>query len=118
MKAVGCAALPDGIYVIGGYEETRQTCSKEVYRYDPIKRSWHQAASMNYARGAFTATTLTTCDFIYAVGGFGIDGNPTEKVERYNVARNKWESVAPMHTQRFMHSTCLSTIFTESGKLS
>ena len=41
MKAIGAAVLPDGVYVIGGYEESKQTYSKDVYRYDPINRSWH-----------------------------------------------------------------------------
>ena len=103
MKAVGAAVLPDGIYVIGGYEEAKSNYSRDVQRYDIANSCWHKAASMNYARGAFTATTLTTCEYIYAVGGFGVDGCPTDKVERYDVAKDKWESVAPLHTPRFMH---------------
>ena len=52
---------------------------------------------MNIKRGAFTAIALQTCDFIYAIGGFGEHGTPLDSVERYNVATDTWQSVAPLH---------------------
>lgn len=71
LKAMGAVALPDGIYVIGGFDGLEERYCAEVRRYDYSENEWHLAASMHVERGAFTAVALSTCDYIYAIGGFG-----------------------------------------------
>jgi len=66
--------------------------------------------NMNSARGSFSAVCLSTLDYIYAVGGAGSDGHPINKVERYDVAKEKWESVAPLHVARLALTSSVVTI--------
>ena len=116
-KALGAVALPDWIYVLGGFDGSTLRYSADVHRFDCVTNRWHQVSSMRFERGAFAVAALSTCDYIYVVGGFGQDGCPTEKVERYSVAQDTWESVAPLHSKRFMHTACFTTIMTDNGRL-
>ena len=111
MKAMSVATLPDGLYLMGGYNANVKTYTRRVLRLDTQTLYWKQMSDMMVARGCFTASSAGTCDFIYAVGGFSSDGASTHLVERFDVQRNRWEMVAPLNTARFMHASCLSTIF-------
>jgi len=72
---------------------------------------------MNVRRGAFSAIALKTCDYVYAIGGFGESGNPIDSVERYDVASDTWHAIAPLNSKRFMHQACIVTVNTENERL-
>jgi N-acetylneuraminic acid mutarotase len=69
LKALGAVALPDGVYAIGGFDGYEQRYTELVRKFDGT--GWQHVNSMNVARGAFTAIALSTCDYVYAIGGFG-----------------------------------------------
>lgn len=115
LKAIAAVALPDGVYVLGGFDAVEGTYCATVRRLENDK--WRKLSSMSTKRGAFSAIALRTCDYIYAIGGFGEHGSPLDSVERYDVAADSWQSVAPLHSKRFMFQACLATIKSDNGKL-
>ena len=68
--------MPDGIYTIGGFDGVDQKYCADVHKYDINSNTWTSVASMNIKRGAFSAIALPTCDYVYAIGGFGQNGSP------------------------------------------
>ena len=110
LKSMATATMPDGIYLIGGYDTNKMTYARQVLRLDTKSLEWQQMTDMKVARGALTACSTATCDYIYAVGGFTNQGTSTQLVERFNVQQNRWEMVAPLTTPRFAHAACLTTI--------
>jgi hypothetical protein len=104
-RALSAVTMSDGIYVIGGYNGS--TYLKEVEKYDYRMKKWVSLAPLNHPR-----CTLTACpdgQYIYAIGGF--NGVPLNIVERYSVFENKWEEVACLRTERFMHSSVITNDF-------
>lgn len=68
----GVAALNQYIYVVGGYDGSRQQNSVE--RYDTEKNVWELVSSIKVARSALSVTVLdgklyamgqSTCTYIY-----------------------------------------------------
>jgi kelch-like protein 19 len=60
----GVAALNQYIYVVGGYDGSRQL--NTVERYDTEKDSWDSVASIRIARSALSVTVLD--GKLYAMG--------------------------------------------------
>ena len=98
-RALSAVSLPDGIYVIGGYNGT--TYLKDVEKYDHRNKIWVSLASMKYPRCTLSCVASGDCQFIYAIGGF--NGNALNVVERYSVVENKWEEIGSLKFPRFMH---------------
>ena len=117
LVGMSVATLPDGIYILGGFDPARQVCSKRVIRLDPQSLSLEEMTEMRMARSNFTASTAASCSQIYAVGGLTDNGGSsrcaTETVERYDVRTNRWDVVAPMVAAREKHAACLSTILSD-----
>jgi len=106
LRAVAAVSLPDGIYVMGGYDGSEYQSS--LMLLDTQKLTWKQLRPMNTNRGTFSVVASPKCDCIYAVGGF--NGSPLNHVERYDLMRDQWEYVAPMNQRRFMHSALLTSL--------
>ena len=70
MKSMATATMPDGIYLMGGYDTNKMTYARQVLRLDTKSLEWQQMTDMKVARGALIACSTATCDYIYAVGGF------------------------------------------------
>lgn len=91
-RALNAVALPDGLYVLGGYNGKEYL--NTVQRYDYFTQKWSIMKPMNSARGTFSSIVSPNCNFIYAIGGF--NGQPIDHVERYDVMHNNWEYLAPL----------------------
>mmetsp|Transcript_16547 Transcript_16547/g.15847 ORF Transcript_16547/g.15847 Transcript_16547/m.15847 type:complete len:115 (+) Transcript_16547:1465-1809(+) len=105
-RALNAVALPDGIYVLGGYNGQEYVNTVERLEFATFK--WTLMRPMNSARGTFSALVSSNCSFIYVIGGF--NGQPIDHVERYDVMHNQWEYLAPLKQKRFMHAACLANI--------
>ncbi len=103
-------SLPDGIYLMGGLSAHNKYLSS-LYRLDVISRTWTQLASMDTPRASFAAVASPHCTFIYAMGGINSDNKEgMGLLERYDVLRNRWETLAPMGRKRYLHSAVLLNI--------
>ncbi|XP_063300368.1 kelch-like protein 34 [Pelobates fuscus] len=85
------------LYVLGG--ETPENISEHtkeialcvtnvVYRYDPRFDQWIQVASMLEKRAQFSCCVVD--NYIYSMGGRGIEQAILSSVEVYDVSRNTW----------------------------
>lgn len=64
MSGAGVASLGQFIYVVGGYDGTRQLSSVE--RYDTEHDTWDNVCSVSIARSALSVTVLD--GKLYAMG--------------------------------------------------
>lgn len=99
---LGVAALNQYIYVVGGFDGTRQLASVE--RYDTENNVWTMVAPIKVARSALSLTVLD--EKLYAMGGF--DGhNFVAIVEVYDSKLNKWEEGTPLTSGRSGHASAV-----------
>ena len=95
-----CAvSLPDGVYVLGGFNGKDYLTSVE--RFDEQKNEWTVVGDMRHGKCAMSAVVTSDCQFIYVLGGY--NGEALGDVERYDVMMDAWEVLPPMSTKRFMH---------------
>lgn len=102
IRALSAIALPDGLYILGGYNgkeylntvQRYELLSTNTCRFDINTNKWTTLRSMNTNRGTFAALVSPNCNYIYVIGGF--NGAPLDHVERYDVMHNSWEYLAPM----------------------
>lgn len=98
----GVAALNQFIYVVGGFDGTRQLASVE--RYDTEHGVWDTVAPISIARSALSVTSLD--GRLYAMGGF--DGfNFLAIVEVYDPELNLWEKGVELTTGRSGHASAV-----------
>jgi len=102
-RALYAIALPDGIYILGGYNGKEYL--NTVERFDPVTKKWTTLKPMNTSRGTFAAVVSPNFNYIYVIGGF--NGQPLNHVERFDVMNNTWDYLASMKQKRFMHTASL-----------
>jgi len=97
---------------MGGYSVIDGTgsASADVYRYDSCLNSWSKSAKMNVARFDFACAEVN--GMVYAVGGYGMDGDNLFSVEVYDPDTNKWTLIESLRRPR---SGCFACGF--EGKL-
>ena len=65
----------------------------------PAIGTWEFAAPMPEARSRATAVALG--DYIYVIGGKGVSGTASRRVDRYDPDSDSWEEVEPLQIGRF-----------------
>uniref|UniRef100_A0AAR2KHI3 BTB domain-containing protein n=1 Tax=Pygocentrus nattereri TaxID=42514 RepID=A0AAR2KHI3_PYGNA len=91
----GSVYLNGFVYCVGGFDGVDYFSS--VRKFNPVSRTWHQAAPMHCRRCYVSVAVINGC--IYAMGGF--DGHVRmNTAERYEPESNQWTMIAPMHEQR------------------
>jgi N-acetylneuraminic acid mutarotase len=94
----GAASLNGILYAIGGGGFRSNLSSCEYYD----GKEWKNAAPLEVSRHALAVVEANN-NTIYAVGGW-IDGKECSPVvERFNLERNAWASVAPLVQARRLH---------------
>ena len=104
MKRKGSVAIcmPEGIYVLGGFDGVQYL--KSIEKYDFVSKSWIYLKDMTYSKCYFGASPSADYRFIFTFGGY--NGRPLNVVERYDVIENKWEILSDMPSAKYKHQ-CL-----------
>ena len=99
----GAASLAGRLYAFsgGGIESNLGTCEC----MDPCTHNWHYVAGMATKRHALAA--VSSCDAIYAVGGWEDGRRCSGVVEVYDAAADVWRTRAPMLLPRRLHGLAL-----------
>ncbi|XP_024380511.1 F-box/kelch-repeat protein SKIP4 isoform X1 [Physcomitrium patens] len=84
---VTCSVVERELYVMGGGGKFHVP-SPEVYKYDPVKNEWTEAAAMETARCYFVSGALN--GRLYAVGGMGVTSSALTSWEVFNPETNEW----------------------------
>jgi hypothetical protein len=100
-KGHSAVMMPDGIYVIGGYDGT--TYLKSIERYDFNTKRWKYICDMNYSKCHFSCVTSNDYQYIYTIGGY--DGKGLGYIERYDILTNKWEIIDELPTPNYRHQS-------------
>lgn len=90
------------IYVVGGFDGSRQLASVE--RYDTENEVWHSLNPIKISRSALSLTVLD--GKLYAMGGF--DGQSfLSLVEVYDPVQDKWEEGTALTSGRSGHASAV-----------
>ena len=83
---MAAVALNDRIFVVGGYDDGRESSSCEVYT--PTTNTWAECAPMLIPRGGFGLARIGST--LYAIGGG--QASFVGFNERYDSVNNRWTS--------------------------
>ena len=104
-RSLSAVALPDGVYILGGYDGENYLNSVE--KYDLEKNVWVVVQPLNCQRCTMACVSSPDYSSIYALGGY--NGSALNISERYDVVNDTWQFVAPMNHKRFMHAAVVIT---------
>ncbi|CAN1152420.1 F-box/kelch-repeat protein At1g67480 [Linum perenne] len=106
MAGFGVVVLNGKLLVIAGYSTADGTdsVSAEAYEYDSSLNSWSKLSNMNIARYDFACAEVN--GKVYAVGGYGIDGDCLSSVEMYDPETGKWTLIEPLRRPRWGCFAC------------
>jgi influenza virus NS1A-binding protein len=100
-KGFGAVLMPDGIYVMGGYDGEGYLNSVE--KYDFNTKRWRYIEDMNFPKSHFSAVSSLDYQYIYSIGGY--DGKALSYIERYDILTNKWEIVDKLPVPNCRHQS-------------
>ncbi|XP_016456864.2 F-box/kelch-repeat protein At1g67480-like isoform X2 [Nicotiana tabacum] len=104
--AFGIVVLNGKLLVMGGHSmiDESGSVSTDVYQYDSYLNRWSKMASMNVARYDFACAEVN--GMVYAVGGFGIDGESLSCAEVYDPDQDKWTVIESLRRPRWGCFAC------------
>ncbi|GAB4829343.1 hypothetical protein Ancab_019013 [Ancistrocladus abbreviatus] len=102
----GVVVLNGKLLVIAGSTvfEGTVSASADVFQYDSYLNSWSKLASMNAARYDFACAEVN--GMVYAVGGFGVDGESLSSAEVYSPETDKWTLIESLRRPRWGCFAC------------
>ncbi|KAK6930831.1 Kelch repeat type 1 [Dillenia turbinata] len=102
----GVVVLNGKLLVMAGYSvlEGMGLASSDVYQYDSFLNRWSKLASMNVARYDFACAEVN--GLVYAVGGYGMDGESLSSAEVYNPDTDKWTLIESLRRPRWGCFAC------------
>nr|XP_010929773.1 F-box/kelch-repeat protein At1g67480 [Elaeis guineensis]XP_010929774.1 F-box/kelch-repeat protein At1g67480 [Elaeis guineensis]XP_019708447.1 F-box/kelch-repeat protein At1g67480 [Elaeis guineensis] len=102
----GVAVLDGKLLVIAGYSvSAAAVCvSDDVYQYDSRLNGWSMLAKMNVARYDFACAEVN--GLIYAVGGYGSEGESLSSTEVYHPDKNEWTLIESLRRPRWGCFAC------------
>lgn len=102
----GVVVLNGKLLVMAGCSVTNgaASASPDVYQYDSCLNRWSKLADMNVARYDFACAEVN--GMVYAVGGYGSDGDSLSCAEVYDPDTNKWTLIESMRRPRWGCFAC------------
>ncbi|KAF8399938.1 hypothetical protein HHK36_015809 [Tetracentron sinense] len=97
----GVVVLNGKLLVISGklVDEMTRCASADVYQYDSCLNRWNKLANMNVARYDFACAEVD--GMVYAVGGYGTDGESLSSAEVYDPDNNQWTLIESLRRPRW-----------------
>lgn len=102
----GVVVVNGKLLVMAGYSaEVGTRCvSADVYQYDCLLNSWSTLSKMNVARFDFACAEVN--GIVYAVGGYGSDGDSLSSAEVYDPEKNQWILIESLRRPRWGCFAC------------
>ncbi|MQM13367.1 hypothetical protein Taro_046295 [Colocasia esculenta] len=97
----GVVVLDGKLLVIAGYlvNAGTESVSSDVYQYDSRLNRWSILAKMNVARFDFACAEVN--GMVYAVGGYGSNGESLSSAEVYDPEKNEWSLIESLRRPRW-----------------
>lgn len=102
-KSACAVVMPEGIYVIGGFDGYSHLKSCEIYDFNAKK--WKILPSMNFPKSLFSCNVSMNFNYIYTFGGF--DGKSLNCIECFDVLNNKWSIIGKLPNNKYRHQSIL-----------
>ncbi|XXG78534.1 hypothetical protein AAC387_Pa08g2465 [Persea americana] len=104
--AFGVVVLDVKLLVMAGYmADVGASCvSADVYQYDSRLNRWSMLAKMNVACYDFACAEVN--NMVYAVGGYGADGESLTSAEVYDPEKNEWTLIGSLRRPRWGCFAC------------
>lgn len=102
----GVVVINGKLLVMAGYcmIEGNGFASPDVYQFDSCLNRWSKVANMNVARYDFACAEVN--GMVYAVGGYGINGDSLSSAEVYDPDQNKWTLIESLRRPRWGCFAC------------
>ncbi|KAL6969287.1 hypothetical protein U1Q18_029009 [Sarracenia purpurea var. burkii] len=102
----GVVVLNEKLLVIAGHTliDGTGSASADVYQYDSCLNRWSKLANMNVARYDFACAEVNGT--VYAVGGYGMDGESLSSAEVYNPDDDEWTLIESLRRPRWGCFAC------------
>lgn len=102
----GVVVLDGNLLVMAGYlaDEGTGSVSPDVYQYESRLNRWSISAKMNVARYDFACAEVD--GMVYAVGGYGADGESLSSAEVYDPEKNEWSLIESLRRPRWGCFAC------------
>ncbi|KAG0458037.1 hypothetical protein HPP92_022954 [Vanilla planifolia] len=102
----GIVVLDGKLLILGGLSMDGgiQIASDDVFEYDARLNRWSKLAKMQVARYDFACTEVN--GLIYAVGGYGFDGDSLSSAEVYDPDKNIWTLIESLRRPRYGCFAC------------
>nr|XP_043612819.1 F-box/kelch-repeat protein At1g67480 [Erigeron canadensis] len=102
----GVVVLNGKLNVIAGYSmvDGVGSVSSDVYQYDSCLNSWSKIANMNVPRYDFACAEVN--GVVYAVGGYGVNGESLSCAEAYDPESDKWTVIESLRRPRWGCFAC------------
>jgi len=102
----GVVVLNGKLNVIAGYSmvDGVGSVSSDVYQYDSCLNSWSKIANMNVPRYDFACAEVN--GVVYAVGGYGVNGESLSCAEAYDPESDKWTLIESLRRPRWGCFAC------------
>ncbi|KAL3501028.1 hypothetical protein ACH5RR_035477 [Cinchona calisaya] len=97
----GMVVLNGKLLIIAGHAvvDGRRSPSADVYQYDSCLNSWNKLADMNVTRYDFACAEVN--GMVYAVGGYGMNGESLSCAEVYDPDTNNWTVIESLRRPRW-----------------
>ncbi|KAL3511425.1 hypothetical protein ACH5RR_030826 [Cinchona calisaya] len=97
----GVVGVNGKLLILAGYavSDGNRSPSADVYQYDSCLKSWTKLADMNVARYDFACAEVN--GMVYAVGGYGLDGESLSCAEVYDPDTNMWTVIESLRRPRW-----------------
>lgn len=102
----GVVVLHGKLLLLAGciVSEAGASATSDVYQYDSCLNSWSKLASMNVARYHFACAEVN--GLVYAIGGYGEEGESLSSAEVYDPETDKWTVIEPLRRPRWGCFAC------------
>ncbi|KAI3696445.1 hypothetical protein L1987_79460 [Smallanthus sonchifolius] len=102
----GVVVLNGKLIVMAGYSmvDGVGSVSSDVYQYDSCLNSWSKISNMNMPRYDFACAEVN--GMVYAVGGYGVNGDSLSCAEMYNPETDKWSLIESLRRPRWGCFAC------------
>lgn len=107
LKVDFCTVVFNGkLLIIGGLSKDggQPSASADVHQYDARLNRWSVLAKMKFGRYDFACSEVN--GMIYAVGGYGSDGNGLSVAEVYDPDKNEWTLIDDLRRPRYGCFAC------------
>ena len=99
---LGGTVVQGNVYIVGGRHSWDETSGNqsELDAFDPTSSSWTQLTDIPLGRSEIAASTFSTGDHLFVIGGSVNPASPSSDVWVYDPSADQWSALPPLPSPR------------------